>query len=137
MKNILGHRSWSEQEILAFFDAETFTMCSLPHYRYQRVQSVCGKLKRCGLIERTGSTETGVSYVAKPEYHQWRRDVAEGKATGSLDKLFKLQHPPKLLKKTCPHCHVKFETYNRQQKYHTAECNRLARIAAASGKNAA
>ena len=59
MKNILGHRSWNEQEVLAFFDKGSFTMCSLPHYRYARVQEICGNLKRCGLIERGRQNRNG------------------------------------------------------------------------------
>ncbi len=97
-------------------------MCRLPHYRYHRVQAVCGNLKRCGLIEKVGGTETGVNYAAKPEYHQWRQDVAEGKATSSLDKLFKQMNPPRLLNRTCQQCHAKFETFNHAQKFCTKKC---------------
>ena len=130
MKTILGHRSWSEQEILAFFDKGSFTMCSLPHYRYDRVQAVCAKLKRCGLIDKVGRTETGVNYVAKPEYHQWRQDVAAGKATSSLDKLFKLQHPPKLLRHVCRQCGGEFETSNFKQRLCSKACKLKAKAAA-------
>jgi hypothetical protein len=127
MKDILGHRSWSEQEILAFFDNDSFTMCSLPHYRYQRVQMVCGNLKRCGLIGKVGSTETGINYAAKPEYHQWRQDVAAGKATGNLNKLFKLMNPPRLLTRTCHQCDIKFETFNHVQKFCSKKCKSEAK----------
>lgn len=128
MKDILGHKSWNEAEIYDFFDKGSFTMCSLPHYRYQRVQLVCGRLKRCGFIERAGSTETSVNYSAKPEYHQWRKDVAEGNATSSLDKLFKQLHPPKLLTRTCNHCQAKMETFNHKQKFCSKKCKSEANI---------
>ena len=129
MRTILGHRSWSEQEILAFFDKGSFTMCSLPHDRYHRVQTICAKLKRCGLIEKIGRTETGVNYVAKPEYHQWRADVSAGKATSSIDKLFKLQHPPKLLRHVCRQCNTSFETFNFEQRLCSKQCKLKAKAA--------
>lgn len=122
MKTILGHRSWNEQEVLAFFDQGSFTMCSLPHYRYQRVQMVCANLKRCGLIEKAGRTETSINYVARPDYHQWRRDVAVGKAPSSLQKLFRVMNPPRLLKRRCHHCHEEFETLIFQQKFCSNRC---------------
>jgi hypothetical protein len=122
MRTILGHRSWNEQEILAFFDKGGFTMCTLPHYRYQRVRMICGNLKRCGLIEKVGGTETSVNYAAKPEYHQWRQDVKEGKAPASLDKLYKLKNPPKVRKRTCRYCHAEFETFNHAQKSCSKAC---------------
>ncbi|OJW23084.1 MAG: hypothetical protein BGO49_28550 [Planctomycetales bacterium 71-10] len=127
MYNILGHRSWNEQEILAFFDQGSFTMCSLPHYRYQRVQMVCGKLKSCGLIEKVGRTETAVNYAAKAEYHQWRRDVKEGRAPGSLAKLVKLKNPPKRVKRKCRHCGAEFATYNPADKSCSRTCREAAR----------
>ena len=122
MKNILGHKSWSEQEVLTFFDKGSFTMCSLPHYRYERVQAVCASLKRCGLIEKCGRTETGVNYVTKPEYHQWRLDVVAGIAPASLEKLFKQQHPPKLLKRRCRQCKSEIETFIHTQKFCSKAC---------------
>lgn len=127
MKDILGHKSWDEQEVLAFFDKGAFTMCNLPHYRYHRVQSICASLKSCGLIEKVGGTETSVNYVATPEYHQWRLDVAAGKAPGSPAKLFKLKNPPRLLTKRCLHCRSEYETYHRPQKFCSKQCSNDAR----------
>ena len=97
-------------------------MCRLSHYRYQRVQSVCVQLKACGLITKVGGTETGVNYVATPAYHQWRQEVAAGKAPGSLRKLFKLLNPPRLLARTCKHCHARYETFNHVQKFCSPKC---------------
>ena len=127
MKDILGHRSWNEQEMLAFFDKGSFTMCRLPHYRYQRVQGVCAQLKACGFIKKVGGNEAGVNYAATPEYHQWRNEVAAGKVTGSLRKLFKLMNPPKLLGRTCQHCRTEYETFNHNQKFCSPPCKNEAR----------
>lgn len=134
MRNVLGHRSWSEQELLSFFDKGTFTMCKLPHYRYRKIQLVCGKLKACGLIEKVGSDETGVNYVAKPEYHQWRKDVLEGKVTPSLDKLFKIMNPPRLLKRSCRQCRAEFQTFQHAQKFCSKECKGLVKTYNFTGK---
>ena len=122
MKTILGHRSWNEQEVLAFFDQGSFTMCSLPHHRYQRVQMICANLKRCKLIEKVGRTETSINYAARPAYHQWRRDVAVGKAPGSLRKLFRKMNPPRLLKRKCHHCHGGFKTLHFEQMFCSNQC---------------
>jgi hypothetical protein len=137
MKNILGHRSWNEEEVLAFFDKGSFTMCRLPHYRYQRVQRVCAELRACGLIEKVGGTETSVNYVAKPEYHQWRKNVAAGTSASSLRKLLKIKNAPKLLKRACLHCNVEFETFNHQQKFCTRQHNMAFRDWKPKGKDAA
>lgn len=125
MKNILGHKSWSEEEILSFFDKGNFTMCSLPHYRYNRVRAICANLKRCGLIKKIDLTQTGVNYIATPEFHKWRSDVANGLATSSLQKLYKLLNPPVSRTKSCEGCGNNYETFDRQQRFCKSECRKL------------
>ena len=63
MKEILGHRSWNRREVLAFLrKSGTFTMCSLPHYRFWRVREICHRLHKKGWIEKSGETDTSVNW---------------------------------------------------------------------------
>ena len=55
MKNILGHKSWNKKEILQLLrSSNAFTMCNLPHYRYDRVKQICYRLEHAGWIEAIG-----------------------------------------------------------------------------------
>ncbi len=89
MRDILGHRSWNREEVYAFFDKGSFTMCSLPHYRYDREKQICGQLRRCGLIVKTGKTDTCINYKSTLLYHVWRAQVKAGFENGDLNKLYK------------------------------------------------
>lgn len=72
MKNILGHKSWNRGEIIDMLKrTRTFTMCSLPHYRYARVQDICSQLRKRGLIRKSGSTETGINFVPTSLFDIW------------------------------------------------------------------
>lgn len=48
-----------------------FTMCSLPHYRYARVQSICKQLRKKKLIKPSGYTETGINFVPTSLFDLW------------------------------------------------------------------
>lgn len=70
MKDILGHRSWNRFEVLAFLGRSgTFTMCSLPHYRYDGVKAICRDLKRKGLIEESGRTDTSINWRVTEKWY--------------------------------------------------------------------
>lgn len=72
MKNILGHRSWSFIEIVDFFvKTGTFTMCVLPHYRFQPVKDHCRRLQKAGLIKKSGRTDTAVSFKTTKKFRLW------------------------------------------------------------------
>lgn len=72
MKNILGHRSWNFREVVDFFvKTGTFTMCALPHYRFQPVKDHCHRLKKAGLIERSGCTNVAVSWKTTKLFRRW------------------------------------------------------------------
>lgn len=75
MRNILGHKSWSKDEIVEILcNHGTFTMCNLPHYRYDSVKDSCRDLKKHGFIRKAGSTSTGVSFVVTDIFLQWRQE---------------------------------------------------------------
>lgn len=70
MKNILGHRSWNKTEVLAILArSHSFTMCNLPHYRYDGVKAICRDLQRQGLIEKSGLTEQGINWRVTAKWY--------------------------------------------------------------------
>lgn len=72
MKEILGHKSWNRGEIIAILRRSgNFTMCSLPHSRYQRVKEICRDMERSGWIEKVGKTETSVNFKATVAFREW------------------------------------------------------------------
>lgn len=124
MREILGHKSYNEAEIIEFLKSnKNFTMCKLPHYRYQRVQSVCAELKMMGFIKKSGSTETGVSYVPTELFGEWIKLQEAGQFLGGYKKYYKMLNPKKPKVKICKLCQSFFETINYQQVFCQKECS--------------
>lgn len=63
MKDILGHRSWNKQEVIdILLRTGTFTMCNLPHSRYDRVKDICRQLYRDKMIVQSGYTNEAINW---------------------------------------------------------------------------
>lgn len=126
MREILGHKSYNETEIIGFLKRDkNFTMCRLPHYRYQRVQFICGELKRMGFIKKSGSTETGVNYIPTELFEKWIKLQEAGEFLGGYKKYYKMLNPKKPKVKICKNCQNSFETINYQQVFCKKECSNL------------
>jgi hypothetical protein len=81
MKNIRGHKSWNFDEVIAMLaKGGSFTVPTLPHYRYDRVKRIRATLCKVGAIKQTGRCETSISYTATDKFKQWRSEL-ESKAT--------------------------------------------------------
>jgi hypothetical protein len=79
MQNIRGHKSWNEEEIIQILCQHgEFTMCTLPHDRYTRVQGICRKLKALGLIQGAGKAPNGINYTITDLFKTWRQEHASG-----------------------------------------------------------
>lgn len=73
MKNILGHKSWNFEEVVYILTkGGVFCMCRLPHYRFRPVQGHCARLRKAGLIQKTGATDTGINYKATALFRRWK-----------------------------------------------------------------
>lgn len=79
MKNILGHRAWNMEEVVGMLrDHGSFTMCTLPHYRFDRVKRICRELETRGFIRRTGRTETSINFTVSDQFKAWAAEFATG-----------------------------------------------------------
>jgi hypothetical protein len=105
MRTIRNHRSWHEAEVIAHLQQTgTFTCCTLPHERYQRVQAICGKLHRLGLIAKTGRTPTSLNFAVTPLFRVWQEAVERGDTTVGPVKWVKLRcRSPVGAAPTAPH----------------------------------
>ncbi len=131
MKNILGHKSWSMEEIVGLLsNGGGYTCPTLPHYRYDRVKDTCKKLMKYGLVKKTGRTQCGVNLAPTEKFKQWEKDLKEGVTNKGVIKWAKeKQPPPPLLTLTCKQCGDKFETLNYQTKYCGKTCKAIAKRA--------
>lgn len=72
MRKIKGHRAWSFEEVIGLFKRDKmFTMCDLPHYRYDRVRGHCKRLRKMGMIQRRGFSDTAVHWVITDLFKRW------------------------------------------------------------------
>lgn len=72
MRNILGHKAWSFDEIVYIFkDKGMFTMCDLPHQRYDRVKGHCHRLKKAKLIVKHRDGPNCVHWVQTKLFERW------------------------------------------------------------------
>lgn len=79
MKNIKGHPSRNAGEIVAILEKTGgFTMCALPHYRYDRTKDACQLLRKKGLIKKTGiipgwdGRPAAVHWKTTPLFEVWK-----------------------------------------------------------------
>ena len=119
MKNILGHNSWNEQELVAIFQRGTYTMPNLPHYRYQRVKSFCADMRSMGLIKKVGACDTGINYVPTEKFAAF---VESGLTLRAYAKMLKKQKPPRIFKRKCRECDSDFESLLHLQRLCSVEC---------------
>lgn len=79
MKNILGHKSRDQGEIIAILERQgTYTCPTLPHYRYDKVKRTCRLLGRLGLVRVTGRNPESVNLGVTPLFHEWKAAKATG-----------------------------------------------------------
>src|SRR5437660_1499838 len=94
VKDILGHKSWNMEEIIDMLKKSgTFSMCNLPHYRFNGVKTICRCLQRRGFIKKTGNGETFITFGVTERFVEWKNEY-EAKITTSLPvKWQKLKYP--------------------------------------------
>lgn len=79
MKFILTHKSWNFQELVGIFKRSgSYTMCTLPHYRYQNVRSNCKMLEKKGFIERFGKGENQIYWKITDLFKEWMIEFDSG-----------------------------------------------------------
>lgn len=123
MRNILGHKSWNKDELLSILDKGGYTMPNLPHYRYQRVQSLCRELRILGYLRKTGQCQTGINLVPTEFYKQWRNEVVNNLTTLDYRAYYKLHNPPKPLKlRKCKCCGNEYQPAAPTQKFCSKGC---------------
>lgn len=125
MRNVLGHISRNKEEIIGLLEKGGYTMCTLPHYRYEREKMVCGELMQYGMIRRTGRTETSVNYVGTDFFKQWRNDERKLNAK----QYWRLFNPPKEFTRKCRQCENEFVTGNHHQKLCSKVCKSAENLA--------
>lgn len=126
-KNILGHISRNQEEIVELLCTKSnYTCPTLPHYRYNTVQSICSELKKRGLVKKTGQTDTGINLVPTDLFRQWQNDFNAGKTTKGPIKYQKelaaLNREP-LKQRKCKCCGEEYAPAQINQKY----CSKLCR----------
>lgn len=50
-----------------------YTMCNLPHYRYDKCKQACRRLERAGFIKKSGRTQTGINFKATGLLKNWKQ----------------------------------------------------------------
>jgi len=134
MKNILGHKSWNQEELIGILQkGGTYTMPNLPHYRYQRVKALCWEMESLGLLRRTGRTETGISFVPTDLFKKWRTEEPHV-GFRKFAKIHNPPPPPKVLHHKCKYCKTEFDTFNHLQKFCTKICKSKFNIQAKGEK---
>lgn len=129
MKNILGHISRNQDEIIAILESGGSYCCpTLPHYRYNTVKSVCSNLLKHGLVKKSGNTSEGVNLIPSDRFREWQEDKAQGLTSLGPIKWVKQKFPPKIISKSCVVCGVGFETLNRQQKTCGKQCRSVMKL---------
>lgn len=96
MKNILGHKSYNSDEIIDILcRTGTYTCPTLPHYRYERVQSVCKGLLGKNLLRVSGKTEVSRNLVVTERFKEWQEEFATGVTKSGPIKWVKQKYPAK------------------------------------------
>lgn len=79
MKDIIGHKSWNMEEIIGILcKTGTYTCPNLPHYRYDRVKTVCIQLRKRGFIKKTGHTNVSINYAVTDRFKEWKTENESG-----------------------------------------------------------
>lgn len=82
MKSILGHRSWNAIELVQILkNTGTFTMCTLPHYRYRRVKDICYSLEKRGFIQRHKRGENNLTWMVTEQFKEWAMEFDNSETT--------------------------------------------------------
>jgi hypothetical protein len=121
MKLIKGHKSFNIDEIVEILkNQKSFTMCTLPHYRYNSVKKICGKLISMGYVKQNAYTETGVSLVITDRFEEW---MNSGTTLG-LSKFWKENYRTvfKPKNKRCKECGSVFVAQQRNHIYCSKKC---------------
>lgn len=101
MSNILGHKSWNFNEVIEMLaKGSSFTVPTLPHYRYDNVKRIRGNLSKIGFIKQTGRCETSISYVATERFKKWRKEFEAKQTTLMPIKWAKAEKKAALTKAT-------------------------------------
>lgn len=96
MKNILGHKSWNQDEIVnILMKSGTFTCPTLPHYRYDRVKDICRRLRKRGFLKKSGKTDVSINLVVTDRFKEWQSQYESGETTLSPIKWQKKHYPTK------------------------------------------
>lgn len=91
MKNIRGHKSWSFNEVVEMLGrGSSFTVPTLPHYRYDGIKRIRSNLIKIGFIRKTGKCETSVSYMPTELFKEWHQELKEKKTNLGPVKWVKL-----------------------------------------------
>jgi len=94
MKNILGHISRNKEEIIEILlNTGTYTCPTLPHYRYDRVKSICRDLTKRGFLKKSGRTDVSVNLVVTDRFLEWKEEFQSGKTTKMPIKWQKEKYP--------------------------------------------
>jgi len=125
MKNILGHLSRNKDEIVEILENHGSYCCpTLPHYRYDRVKSVCNQLLKRKLVVKSGRTNEGINLVPSDRFKQWQKEKTEGLTALGIIKWSKEKFPRQEQTKICPHCACEYQTINPQQKQCSKNCRK-------------
>jgi hypothetical protein len=104
MKNILGHKSYNMEEVIdILYRTGTFTCPTLPHYRYNRIKTVCGQLQNRGFLKQSGRSETGRNLVVTERFKEWKTEFDNGITKLRPIKWQKNKYP--ITQKRKPHDH--------------------------------
>lgn len=72
MRKIRGHKAWAFEEVVTIFkNVGMFTMCDLPHQRYDRVKGHCRRLKKARLIIKHTDGPNCVHWVRTKLFDRW------------------------------------------------------------------
>ena len=123
MKIIKGHTSYNQDEIIAILQNGGSYCCpTLPHYRYDRVKSVCSNLLKRKLVIKSGRTNEGVNLVPSERFRQWQAERDAGTTLFGPIKWVKQKFPRQEQTKKCPKCGCEYKTINPQQKQCRKKC---------------
>jgi len=79
MKFIKTHKSWNMEELIEIIKKSgTYTMCALPHYRYDGVKRRCRSLSNAGMIERVKRDDINVYWKATDTFRHWTAEFESG-----------------------------------------------------------
>lgn len=131
MKDILGHKSWTKDELIDILcKTGTYTCPTLPHYRYDRVKGICRDLMKRGFLKKSGKTDTGINLIVTDFFKQWQEDFKNGKTPLSpikYHKKIKAENAVLLKKRQCKTCKEEYEPSQINQKFCSKQCKRKSK----------